>query len=141
MTTIRQQVHKIFGLFTKNRTLDFNWKVSQAIACVSDIAEKTPNFKFYSQVSTYLANETLSYNIKFEKTLINTLSRRGQIKCQSMSTFMLILVEIRRQNETLEIDKFQSKDEPCCVYRVIPSFLRLSQNSEIENEVLCWTFN
>lgn len=54
-----------------------------------------------------------------------------------MSTFMLILVEIRRQNETLEIDKFQSKDEPCCVYRVIPSFLRLSQNSEIENEVLC----
>ena len=141
MTTIRQQVHKIFGLFTKNRTLDFNWKVSQAIACVSDIAEKTPNFKFYSQVSTYLANEILSYNIKFEKTLIHTLSRRGQTKCQSMSTFMLILVEIRRQNETLEIEKFQSKDEPCCVYRVIPSFLRLSQNSEIENEVSCCLIN
>lgn len=76
MTTIRQQVHKIFGLFTKNRTLDFNWKVSQAIACMSDIAEKTPNFKFYSQASTYFAND----NIKFEKTLINTLSRRGRIK-------------------------------------------------------------
>ena len=47
----------------------------------------------------------------------------------------------QKANETLEIEKFQSKDEPCCVYRVIPSFLRLSQNSEIENEVSCCSIN